>query len=423
MINSKRLKQCLCIALMLSSGMITTTSAQTPSVDQAPKTGETQSVDQPTHDLQKVEPILNDQVQEPILNDQVQEPAQPTGPPPPPPTANMECSPKPVSIAAPVTCVVTITHPKTMTVKVNAPPGAENGVAALPQPTQSGELVTKRLFTLRQIELNKPLRIKNVQVSWSAVGGHEGVVKLTDQKIVIRSMLMGISDPVSRDFSHPLGKKMEAGADEASLNNARQEFWLRHAPPSLMEPNLTLIIILGIIGVSTLGIFIGWVIRKWVEVRARNQAPYVDPRPAHVIAFEALTILEEARLIEDGAFKIYSHRLSEIMRAYFGKRYDFNGLEMTSDELREALNIIDLNDETYLVLEDFLSDTDLIKFADFSTSAQALEESKSRVYRLIDLTKIEVEVEVESETESNNDVTTNKGERTHPQEQYKGERS
>ena len=388
------LKYSLYLMLFLSNGL-THAPAQEPSAEEhSPKTA-TPLADQTVSKNNTTGSLSTDQSTNPVV-----EPSKPVGPPPLPPTATMDCSPNPVPIAAPVTCMVTITHPNTMTVKVNAPPSAESGIAALPEPTPNGDFVTKRLFTLRQVELDKPLRIKNVRISWSALGGHEGIVKLPNQKIPIRSMLMGVSDPVARDFKHPLGKKLELGADEVKIQTERQSFWIRHAPPSLLEPNLTLIIILSMIVVTALGTFLGWIIRKWAEARAKNKEPYVDPRPAHIIAFEALSILEKARLIEDGAFKVYSHRLSEIARAYFGKRYDFNGLEMTSDELREALELIDLSAETYLVLEDFLSDTDLIKFADLSTSAQALEESRNRVYRLIDLTKQEEEEEVLTESEA-----------------------
>ena len=399
------LKYSLYIMLLFSSTISHIVVAQEPSTEGRLSPTTTSPVDQKTIGQDQSGSVTTDPPSAPAP-----ESSKPVGPPPPPPTATMECSPTPVPVAAPVTCIVTITHPKTMTVKVNAPSGAESGVAALPKATPDGTFVTKRLFTVRQIELNKPLRIKNVQVSWSAVGGHEGVVKIPKQKIPIRSMLMGVSDPIPRDFKYPLGKKTELGADELKLNNERQNFWLRHAPPSLLEPNLTLIIILGIIVVSAIGTFFGWIIRKWAEARARNKAPYVDPRPAHIIAFEALNILESARLIEDGAFKVYSHRLSEIARAYFGKRYDFNGLEMTSDELREALDLIDLSAETYLVLEDFLSDTDLIKFADLSTSAQALEESRNRVYRLIDLTKEEEIDEAFTDDQEIHNQTVPKGE-------------
>ena len=312
----------------------------------------------------------------------------PVGPPPEPPTVSMECSPKPTPIAAPVTCVVTISHSPEMTVQVTAPPGAESGAATLPKAEPNGQLVTKRLFMLRQLELNKPLRVKGVKVRWSAIGGHEGVIELPQEKIPVKVQLMGVSDPKVRDLKNPTGLRVEEGVEDQKQISTREAFWRRHTPPSLTEYNWTLLIILGALAVSLIGIFLGWLIRLWFEIRNRNKGPYVDPRPAHVIAYEALETLNKARLIEEGAFKIYSHRLSEILRAYFGKRYDLNGLEMTSDELREALQNLELSSDTWLVLEDFLSDTDLIKFADLSTSAHALEESKQQVYRLIELTKV-----------------------------------
>lgn len=389
MSNRKHLQSALYLSLLsmiITSGLSWAQDLKPNSSPQAQAEGKAGSV--------SAQPANQEQAQ---AKSQSTQPELPKGPPPAPPQASMVCSPKPIPVAAPLSCVVTITHSASMTVKVNAPAGAESGLADLPEPTADGQLITKRLFTIRQLELDKPLRVKNVQVSWSAVGGHEGVVKLPNQKIPVRSTLMGVSAPLAKDFANPSGQKSELGADKNKQELAQQEFWHRHAPPSLMEPNWTLIVILSILAVSAIGVFLGWVIRIWAEARARNRAPYVDPRPAHVIAFEALDKLAAARLIEDGAFKIYSQRLSEITRAYFGKRYSFNGLEMTSDELREALNELDLTPEAYLVLEDFLSDTDLIKFADLNTSASAIEESKNRVYRLIDLTKQEELAEAETE--------------------------
>ena len=403
MSNRKHLQHALYLSLLsmiITSGLSWAQDTNPSPSPQGPAVDQASSAPKPVETEVQTEPQVKPQAQaEPPK-------AEPKGPPPPPPQAKMVCSPKPIPVVAPLTCVVTITHPANMTVKVNAPTGAESGFADLPEPTADGQLVTKRLFTIRQLELDKPLRVKNVQVSWSAVGGHEGVVKIPNQKIPVRSTLMGVSAPLAKDFANPSGQKSELGADKDKQTLAQQEFWQRHAPPSLMEPNWTLIVILSILAVSAIGVFLGWVIRIWAEARARNRAPYVDPRPAHVIAFEALDKLAAARLIEDGAFKIYSQRLSEIARAYFGKRYDFNGLEMTSDELREALSDLELTPEAYLVLEDFLSDTDLIKFADLSTSASAIEESRNRVYRLIDLTKLEEVDEVDADaSEAQQDTT------------------
>ena len=170
--------------------------------------------------------------------------SQPVGPPPSPPQVTINCDPNPTPVAAPVTCVVMITHPQTMTVQVTAPPGAESGTASLPKVDEQGFFVTKRLFTIRQIELNKPLRVKGVQVRWSALGNHEGVVKLPPQKIPVKMMLMGVSDPKPRDLAHPTGQRLEPETTQEKTINAREAFWQRHQPPALTERNWTLIIIL-----------------------------------------------------------------------------------------------------------------------------------------------------------------------------------
>ena len=314
-------------------------------------------------------------------------PTQPVGPPPPPPKAELTCDQRVALVAQPVTCTIRVTHPSSMTVRVDQLPGAESGAATLPQEMGKDQLVTERLFIFRHREVNKPLRIKDVRIHWDAIGGHKGVVELPDQKIPTKSTLSGVSNPLARDFAHPLGQSGERDDQSEEAQQARANYWRRHAPPSLLEPNWTLIILLAALMITLIGAVIGWIVRRWNEARAANRGPYVDPRPAHEIAFAHLLELERARLIENGEFKNYSLRISEIIRAYFGKRFEFAGLEMTSDELREALSSVDLSDEATLVLNDFLSDTDLIKFADLSTSAQALEELGRRARRLIDLTR------------------------------------
>ena len=69
----------------------------------------------------------------PNVPQETTEPKAPIGPPPKPPIVTMECLPKPVPIAAPVTCEVTITHSPKMTVQVTAPLSAESGAASLPK--------------------------------------------------------------------------------------------------------------------------------------------------------------------------------------------------------------------------------------------------------------------------------------------------
>jgi hypothetical protein len=300
----------------------------------------------------------------------------------------MECTPKPIAVAQPLTCTVTITHSPQLTVKVRAATGAESGEAILPKKMDNGELETIRSFTLRSLDLNKPVRVKGVRVTWDAIGGQHGEITVPNQKIPIKSMIMGVSNPQARTFKNPLG--LDGEQKPKKVQKARIQFWARHAPIPLEEFNWPLVIVLGLIGMALAGLFVGWIIGQWVEARRRARAPVVDLRPAHVIAWSDLGELKEQDWISQQEFKLYYQRLSEIIRSYVGKRYHLSvGIEMTSDEVRVNVRSMKIDADALLCVEDFLSDTDLVKFADASPSIQSVESITQLAYRVIDLTKIE----------------------------------
>jgi hypothetical protein len=314
---------------------------------------------------------------------------KPTSPPSPvqAPQVSMECNPKPIAVAQALTCTVTITHSTQLTVKVQAAKGAESGEAILPKKMANGELETIRTFTMRSLDLNKPVRIKGVRVTWDAIGGEHGEIKVPNQKIPIKSVIMGVSNPQVRTFKNPLGLDGEQKPEK--IQKARVQFWARHAPIPLEEFNWPLVIILGLIGMAFAGLFIGWIIGQYVEARRRARAPVVDLRPAHVIAWSDLEELKDQEWISQKEFKLYYQRLSEIIRSYVGKRYHLSvGIEMTSDEVRANVRSMKIDADSLLCVEDFLSDTDLVKFADASPSMQSVESITQLAYRVIDLTKV-----------------------------------
>ena len=339
-------------------------------------------------------------------------PPKPKGPPPPPPVATLSCTPELIKMGEPALCVVEVVYPETMSVQVITPPNTKREASTPPMPQADGSLITRRAFSVRHYDPDRPLRIKNLSVTWSAVGGHSGIVRLPHKKINVTSILTGVSQPNTRDFVNPLGVVDDQSvmalsrpkAPTPQLNEARENFWVRHAPPSLQMNRRTLQWLLwALIGVIV-SVLVRAVARFMASLR-KDEGPYVDPRPAHVIALSELNLLAQARLIEAGAHKPYSLRISEIMRAYFGRRYDFAGLEMTSDEVREILANMELDDAVLITLDQFLSDTDLIKFADFTTSASALEELAQQAHRMIDLTRErEEEVTVGEEGEVEEEV-------------------
>ena len=74
-------------------------------------------------------------------------------------------------------------------------------------------------------------------------------------------------------------------------------------------------------------------------------------RPAHEIALEELKKLEEEKLWQQGNFKYYHTRLTDIIRIYLWHRYDLNAMEMTTDEILSYPVIRKINSEIFAKLE------------------------------------------------------------------------
>jgi hypothetical protein len=93
-------------------------------------------------------------------------------------------------------------------------------------------------------------------------------------------------------------------------------------------------------------------------------APPPKPRlPAYEEAMERLTVLESEGLVGTGQQQAYYFRLSEILRDYVGRRYDFDSLELTTDELLVELRSRSTPGLHFDGLTAFLREADLVKFA------------------------------------------------------------
>jgi hypothetical protein len=124
----------------------------------------------------------------------------------------------------------------------------------------------------------------------------------------------------------------------------------------------------------------------WWRRRPKLVPPPPPPRPAWEVALESLHDIRQSRLVEQGRLNIHLERTSHALRKYLGGRFGFESLESTSEELLEQLRH-HLPKESYSEVQQFLSETDLVKFADVRpTEAQchwALEHAESLVHRTI----------------------------------------
>lgn len=93
-------------------------------------------------------------------------------------------------------------------------------------------------------------------------------------------------------------------------------------------------------------------------------APPPKPRdPPDVEAYARLGALEAEGLVAQGRKRDYYFRLSEILRDYLGRRFVFDALELTSDELLQELRRRPTPGLDLDLLAAFLRESDFVKFA------------------------------------------------------------
>lgn len=121
--------------------------------------------------------------------------------------------------------------------------------------------------------------------------------------------------------------------------------------------------------------------------RERRGRPSQPPKPAHVIALEELDRLQRRGLIEQGAFKEYYSALSNIVRSYVEQRFAVRAPEMTTEEfLLSSARNGRLQSGHRSLLGDFLTESDMVKFARHVPTIADSERAFAAARRFVDET-------------------------------------
>lgn len=141
------------------------------------------------------------------------------------------------------------------------------------------------------------------------------------------------------------------------------------APPgdwiALRSQNLLVIGLLAGIAVTAIVALAVATLRRRPRV-ALPPPPPAPARPAWETALEALDQLEADALLDQGAHLEFHTRLSEIVRNWVEGRYGIPAMEMTTREVSRTLNTKRLSvGHVADAIEQILSDTDFVKFANF----------------------------------------------------------
>ena len=122
--------------------------------------------------------------------------------------------------------------------------------------------------------------------------------------------------------------------------------------------------------------------------------------PEYKVALESLSELDRKKLWQQGKVKDYHSEITEIVRRYFEKRFSFLAMEMTSAEVLESLNEIEVTTDVHFLTNDFLTNADMVKFAKFVPMPTVNEEMMKQAYEIVNKTKQEEEIKVVTEVEN-----------------------
>jgi len=158
------------------------------------------------------------------------------------------------------------------------------------------------------------------------------------------------------------------------------------------------LLIIGII------VFVIWFIAR----RKKNKSIFTSKpkplRPPQEVALEKLESLRLAKVWQQGMLKSYHSQLTDIAREYLHRRFSFDALEMTSEEIISELKNHKVNAEVLNKLNAAFTLSDLVKFAKAQPTALENDLSHSHCVDFVNETALIPEIVKEEENNLDNNL-------------------
>lgn len=152
------------------------------------------------------------------------------------------------------------------------------------------------------------------------------------------------------------------------------------------------------IAITLLFAITGYLIyRRWKKKLPILELFKTKPKPAHILAFEQLKILDDKKLWHTGQVKEYYTELSDIFRLYLENRFQIPALEQITDEIIESLNSLKIDYDLIALISEMLKLADSVKFAKFSPLPNENSKAWDVVFTFVDKTKLNTEDEARKE--------------------------
>ena len=150
-------------------------------------------------------------------------------------------------------------------------------------------------------------------------------------------------------------------------------------------------------------LFMGFLIfMYWLESRKRKKKEgtiHIILAP-HIEALEMLKKMDAKQYLSHGKIKEYYTELSDIFRYYLERQYTIEAMESITDEIIDLLKSLnDFEKEEIINIQNFLKQSDLVKFAKWNPESNEIERHRKEVERIIIKTSKPIEVEEQANDE------------------------
>ncbi len=171
------------------------------------------------------------------------------------------------------------------------------------------------------------------------------------------------------------------------------------APLTIPLPWWIILLIIVSIVILALG---GFYLFKYLKKRKEGKVE-IKPEikiPPHEIALAKLDELEGKKLWQSGKVKEFHSEVTEIVREYFEKRFNFRALEMPSSEILPVLSYLAEAKAIVEIADRFFTNADLVKFAKFEPMPHVNDEMLKQAYVIVKQT-IQFQLEISQNGEAN----------------------
>ncbi len=143
--------------------------------------------------------------------------------------------------------------------------------------------------------------------------------------------------------------------------------------------------------IALVGLLAGayWYYRRWKKA---HPPVFIDEKfldPPHVVALNQLNALKEALETTPEGVRLFYFRISEILREFLERRFFIRALEMTTSEIAEAFNYVEVEKSAAAEWNALLPELDIVKYAGQIPALRDILTVWEKACRCVELTKHE----------------------------------